>query len=88
MLPGANRAALKLERQADLAMSDWFQAVTGRFDLIVANPPISQPPKWRSGAGSALHEPHLALTDGGDGLGAYRAIAAGLPRHLAPGGAC
>jgi release factor glutamine methyltransferase len=32
------------------------------------------------------HEPHLALTDGGDGLSAYRAILAGLGDHLAPGG--
>ena len=32
------------------------------------------------------HEPHLALTDGGDGLGAYRAIVAGSVDHLVPGG--
>lgn len=28
----------------------------------------------------------MALTDGGDGLGAYRKIAAGLSSHLLPGG--
>jgi release factor glutamine methyltransferase len=28
----------------------------------------------------------MALTPGPDGLAAYRAILAGLPRHLAPGG--
>ncbi len=32
------------------------------------------------------HDPRMALTDGGDGLGAYRAIAAGAPAHLAPAG--
>jgi len=32
------------------------------------------------------HEPELALTDGGDGLGAYRHIAAGAPDYLLPGG--
>ena len=32
------------------------------------------------------HEPRLALTDEGDGLGAYRRIAAGVRPHLAPGG--
>ncbi|MFI0395437.1 peptide chain release factor N(5)-glutamine methyltransferase [Paracoccus jiaweipingae] len=62
---------------ADFAESDWFSAVTGRFDLIVSNPPyiaLDEMPaldpdvrEW---------EPHLALTDGGDGLGAYRVIAA------------
>ena len=30
-------------------------------------------------------EPLSALTPGGDGLDAYRAIAAGLPEHAAPG---
>ena len=32
------------------------------------------------------HEPDMALTDGGDGLGAYRAICAAAPGHLAVGG--
>ena len=32
------------------------------------------------------YEPHLALTPGGDGLDAYRAIVAGLAAHLSPGG--
>ena len=31
-------------------------------------------------------EPRMALTDEGDGLAAYRAIAAGAPAHLSPGG--
>jgi release factor glutamine methyltransferase len=31
-------------------------------------------------------EPRGALTDEGDGLGAYRALAAGAGGHLAPGG--
>ena len=33
-----------------------------------------------------LHEPHLALTPGGDGLAPYRAIAPRLRQALAPGG--
>ncbi len=32
------------------------------------------------------HDPRIALTDEADGLTAYRAIAAGLVRHLDPGG--
>ncbi len=35
-----------------------------------------------------LAEPRVALTPGGDGLGAYREIAAGLMDHLSPGGTC
>ena len=79
--------AERLGIAADLAVSDWFAAVTGRFELIVSNPPyiaLSEMPdlapevrEW---------EPHSALTDFGDGLSAYRAIAAGAGAHLAPGG--
>ena len=32
------------------------------------------------------HDPEGALTDGGDGLSAYRAIASGAGAHLRPGG--
>ena len=32
------------------------------------------------------HEPHIALTPGGDGLQAYRAIAKRAARHLTPTG--
>jgi release factor glutamine methyltransferase len=34
-----------------------------------------------------LHEPASALSGGPDGLDAYRAVTAGLPGLLAPGGA-
>ncbi|MCB2138719.1 MAG: peptide chain release factor N(5)-glutamine methyltransferase, partial [Rhodobacteraceae bacterium] len=34
-----NAAALGLDARARFARSDWFSAVTGRFDLIVSNPP-------------------------------------------------
>ena len=67
--------------------ADWWQGVTGRFDLIVSNPPYIA-----AGEMAALEpevrdwEPAMALTPGGDGLDAYRAIAAGAGAHLAPGG--
>ena len=32
------------------------------------------------------HEPEMALTDGGDGLGAYRCIAQEVGTYLTPGG--
>ncbi len=70
-----------------LILSDWFEKVEGRFDLIVSNPPyisdeemIALEPEVRD------HEPRIALTPGGDGLDAYRAITAGLGAHLEPGG--
>ena len=82
-----NGAALGLGERVEFAASDWFAGVEGRFDLIVSNPPYIT-----EGEMAALDpdvrdwEPHMALTPGGDGLGAYRAIAAGAGAHLAPGG--
>ncbi len=39
-----------------------------------------------SAEGDLRHEPQQALTSGGDGLNAIRAIVAAAPAHLAPGG--
>lgn len=82
-----NAAALGLAPRAGFACGDWFAAVTGRFDLIVSNPPYIAAGEMAALAPEVRDwEPHLALTDGADGLTAYRAIAAGAGAHLAPGG--
>ncbi|MGR3542451.1 MAG: peptide chain release factor N(5)-glutamine methyltransferase [Hasllibacter sp.] len=70
----------------DLRRGDWWAPVAGRFDLIVSNPPYLAEAEMAALSPEVAAEPRLALTPGGDGLGAYRAIAAGLGRHLAPGG--
>jgi len=70
-----------------IAVSDWFAEVEGVFDLIVANPPYIAEAEMAALAPEVRdHEPHMALTDGGDGLGAYRAILGRAGAHLAPGG--
>ncbi|HRO15392.1 MAG TPA: peptide chain release factor N(5)-glutamine methyltransferase, partial [Paracoccus sp. (in: a-proteobacteria)] len=81
----ANAAALGIN--AAFAQSDWFSAVHGQFDLIVSNPPYIAAAEM-AGLSPEVRdwEPRAALTDEGDGLGAYRAIAAGAGAHLAPGG--
>lgn len=82
-----NAEALGLTGRADLTEADWFEGVDGRFDLIASNPPYiaaSEMPDLSPEV--RLWEPHMALTDGGDGLGAYRAIARGALAHLTPGG--
>lgn len=67
--------------------SDWFAAVAGRFDLIVSNPPYIAEAEMPALAPEVRDwEPRMALTDGGDGLSAYRALCAGAPAHLHPGG--
>ena len=82
-----NAAALGLGDRAAFRRSDWFGAVEGRFDLIVSNPPYIAAEEMAGLAPEVRDwEPHLALSPGGDGLAAYRAIAAGAGAHLAPGG--
>lgn len=82
-----NAAALNLADRVTFAQADWFEGVTGRFDLIVSNPPYIAETEM-AGLQPEVRdwEPHLALTPGGDGLDAYRRIAAGLADHLLPGG--
>lgn len=68
-------------------LSDWYEDIGGRYDLIVSNPPYiaasemaELEPEVRD------HEPRLALTDEADGLTAYRKITACALDHLTPGG--
>ena len=83
----ARRNAAALGVRAEFARSDWFSAVTSRFDLIVSNPPYIGVAEMPGLAPEVRDwEPRMALTDEGDGLAAYRAIAAGAPAHLSPGG--
>ncbi|RJL07193.1 peptide chain release factor N(5)-glutamine methyltransferase [Paracoccus aestuarii] len=80
--------ARRIGVDARFRQADWFQGVEGRFDLILSNPPyIAQAEMAGLAPDVRDWEPHQALTDGGDGLGAYRAIAAGACDHLTPKGA-
>ena len=63
--------------------SDWFEAVEGRFHLVVSNPPYIASNEVELLAREVReHDPQAALDGGPDGLDAYRAIAAGVERHL------
>ncbi|MEM9342656.1 MAG: peptide chain release factor N(5)-glutamine methyltransferase [Pseudomonadota bacterium] len=67
--------------------SDWFSRVDSRFDLITSNPPYIAAAEMPDLAPEVRdHDPEIALTDGADGLTAYRHIAAGALAHLTPGG--
>ncbi|WP_374301066.1 peptide chain release factor N(5)-glutamine methyltransferase [Paracoccus sp. (in: a-proteobacteria)] len=83
----ARRNARMIGVTAGFAKADWFDGVAGRFDLIVSNPPYIALDEMAGLSPDVREwEPHGALTDGADGLTAYRAIAAGVADHLAPGG--
>ncbi|SEH70443.1 peptide chain release factor N(5)-glutamine methyltransferase [Paracoccus alkenifer] len=72
---------------ADFRRSDWFSGVQGRFGLIVSNPPYIALDEMAALSPEVREwEPRAALTDEGDGLGAYRAIVAGAGAHLLPKG--
>lgn len=82
-----NARRLGVGARARWCLSDWFAAIEGQFDLIVSNPPYIAAAEMAGLAPEVRDwEPHLALTPGGDGLAAYRAISAGLASHLLPGG--
>lgn len=82
----ANAARLQLGVQ--FIASDWLNAVdiqrTGRFDLIVSNPPYVA--EGDPHLAALTHEPLQALTSGPDGLDDIRQIIAQAPAYLAPGG--
>jgi release factor glutamine methyltransferase len=83
----ANAARHGVAERLDCATSDWFGDVVGRFALIVSNPPYIAAHEMAALAPDVTrHDPHHALTDGADGLTAYRHITMAAPHHLEPGG--
>jgi release factor glutamine methyltransferase len=87
-LAAANARRNGLAGRAAFLAGDWAEALAGRFDLVLSNPPYIE-----SAAIAGLmpevarHEPRSALDGGADGLDAYRRLAAILPGLLAPGAA-
>ena len=77
----AKANAARLSLAVDFAESAWWSTLADRrFDLVLGNPP------YIAGGDAHLaalrHEPTLALTPGGDGLGALREIIRGAAAHM------
>ncbi|GGO25100.1 release factor glutamine methyltransferase [Gemmobacter aquaticus] len=82
-----NAVRLGVAERASFLPGSWFDPVQGMFDLIVSNPPYIAADEIPALSPEVLNwEPHMALTPGGDGLDAYRAITAGAPHYLRPNG--
>ena len=82
-----NATQLGLIDRTGFVVGDWTNAIGGRFELIVSNPPyISDGDMATLMPDVARYEPRLALAAGVDGGDAYRAIIPALPGVLAPGG--
>lgn len=70
-------------KSLELIKSDLFENVTGKFDLIVSNPPYV--PLGQADA-STQHEPDIALYAGEEGLDVIDRLVREAPRFLNPGG--
>jgi len=83
----ANAERHGLSASAVFVCGSWTQAIAGRFDLIVTNPPYIATAAIAGLAPEiAVHEPHGALDGGSDGLDAYRTILPDMAALLRPGG--
>ncbi|MBK9250017.1 MAG: peptide chain release factor N(5)-glutamine methyltransferase [Ignavibacteria bacterium] len=83
-----NRDALSVEN-CELVKRDIFLPISVKmpFDIIVSNPPyVSSENMSELEPELALYEPHIALTDGADGLKFYRRFADIFQTILAPNG--
>ncbi|TDG19584.1 peptide chain release factor N(5)-glutamine methyltransferase [Paraburkholderia silviterrae] len=71
-----------------LVAASWYDALDPalHFDVIVSNPPYIASGDPHLAQGDLRFEPRGALTDEADGLTALRAIVAGAPARLVPGG--
>jgi release factor glutamine methyltransferase len=81
-----NARALGVADRVALQPGNWCAGLEGPFDLIVSNPPYIAADEMPGLAPETRDwEPALALTPGGDGLDAYRAIAAQAGQVAGPG---
>ena len=82
-----NAARLGLGGRARFEVGDWLSEVSGRFDLIVSNPPYI-PTEDLAGLDRAVRDfdSPLALDGGADGLAFYARTLREAGRCLAPGG--
>ncbi len=79
--------AERLGAQVSLFRGDLWDAVDARqYQLIVSNPPYIPDADCLALQAEVMREPPMALKGGMDGLDFYRRIAAGLRKHLLPGG--
>jgi release factor glutamine methyltransferase len=82
-----NAAQLGLANRFTALKSDWFSKITGRYDVIVSNPPYikSRDIEFLQAEVRGF-DPHRALDGGNDGLDVYRILAAGVRGYLEAGG--
>lgn len=71
----------------DFIESDVFNQISGKFDVIISNPPyIAYDDEDEVGVNVLASEPHLALFADEDGFAIYRRIIEGASSHLTENG--
>ena len=81
-----NRNKHRLADRLTLIQSDLFNAVTGRYDLIVSNPPYVSEAEYQQLPAEYRHEPGLGLVSDGHGLRIPLTILAQAADYLSDGG--
>lgn len=84
-LAGENAQRLAIEN-VSFTLGSWCKPLTGRFNLIISNPPYVARNDPHLSKGDCRFEPLRALSPGEDSLAALRSIASESMGHLAPGG--
>lgn len=83
-----NAGRLGLADRARFLRGNWGRALSGRFDLILCNPPyVGSADIAALSPEVAAFDPRIALDGGADGLAAYRDLLPDLSRLVAPDGA-
>ncbi|WP_045797965.1 peptide chain release factor N(5)-glutamine methyltransferase [Streptococcus equinus] len=75
------------QASVDFIESDVFNQISGKFDVIISNPPyIAYDDEDEVGVNVLASEPHLALFADEDGFAIYRRIIEGASSHLTENG--
>lgn len=83
----AEKNAKKHKTNIDFILSDLFDRVVGKYDIIVSNPPYIKSEELKSLMPEVKnYEPKQALDGGLDGLIFYKRIISDIDRFLNPGG--
>ena len=76
----------KTNFDGEIVLSDCFDSIEGRFDVIVSNPPYIKTEVIETLDSEVKAQPMLALDGGKDGLDIYRKIASSVKDKLDYGG--
>ncbi len=81
-----NVARHRVGERVRLVQTDLFEGLSGRFDLVISNPPYVPEAEVESLPREYHHEPDLALVSGPDGLSSARRILQDAAQYLADDG--